>query len=83
MLNVCFSRQDHESESITELIGANALRNVFGLAQNELDVIKDVDYKLIQKFEKKLVFYYGMFDLWAPLDCCRRLRKAVPGVNIF
>ena len=77
----CF--QDHMSLTIAELITPNALKNVFGLASNELAVIKEPDFKLIKKFKDKLVFYYGMHDLWAPLDCLRKLRKAVPAVSIM
>lgn len=69
------------TSAISELIEPNALSNVFGLAQSELSVIKEPDYKLIRKFKDKIVFYYGMHDLWAPLDCLRRLRQAVPGVS--
>ncbi|XP_063694888.1 lipid droplet-associated hydrolase-like [Bolinopsis microptera] len=73
--------QDHMSATIAELITPKSLNNVFGLATNEMAVIKDPDFKLIKKFKDKLVFYYGMHDLWAPLDCLRKLRKAVPAVN--
>ena len=69
------------SATIAELITPKSLNNVFGLASNEMAVIKDPDFKLIKKFKDKLVFYYGMHDLWAPLDCLRKLRKAVPGVS--
>ena len=73
--------QDHISITVAELIAPDALKNVFGLASNELAVIKDPDFKLIKKHKDKLVFYYGMHDLWAPLDCLRKLRKAVPDVS--
>ena len=69
------------TSSISELIEPNTLRNVFGLAQSELAIIKEPDYRLIKKFKDKIVFYYGMHDLWAPLDCLRRLRQAIPDVS--
>eukprot|EP00116_Pleurobrachia_bachei_P010259 sb/3470521/ len=73
--------QDHMAFTIFELISPNSLNNVFGLARNELAVVREPNFELIQKHQESLVFYYGMFDLWAPLNCLRKLRKNVPEVK--
>jgi len=74
-------KQDHITSAVCELIDPSSIDNIFSLAENELEVIKDMDYEIVKRFKDRLVFYYGMFDLWGPLEFYREMKKHVPGIN--
>lgn len=68
-------------ENIISLIKPGILRRVFYLAFEELDQVNERNTRVIINNLRKLKFYYGMNDEWAPGSFCDRLQEDIPNVN--
>ncbi|XP_012153688.1 lipid droplet associated hydrolase sturkopf [Megachile rotundata] len=57
------------------------LRNVFKMANEEMEIVKERDDDIIAKYNDKLWFYYGNRDGWAPVTYYNDLKSAHPNIN--
>lgn len=87
LLKIVFMMKGHSSVDKTflnatfRLIQPLCLRNVFGLAHDEMLKIVDLDKDVIAECKDKFKVYFGAEDGWAPLTYQDRLREAVPGID--
>jgi len=68
-------------DATNQLIHPTVLHNVFYLAINELELVKQLNVDILEQNKDKIVIYYGSKDNWVPKGACEELRKAVPGIN--
>ncbi|KAK7862854.1 hypothetical protein R5R35_008453 [Gryllus longicercus] len=64
-----------------KLLNPRALQNVFFIAQDNLDNVKELDHELIDELSDKLLFYFSITDGWAPLSLYEYLKKLHPQVR--
>ncbi|GLH05871.1 Lipid droplet-associated hydrolase [Gryllus bimaculatus] len=64
-----------------KLINPRALRNVFFLAKEEMDVVTELDPDLINNVVDKLFFYFSTSDGWVPLSYYEDLKKSHPRIH--
>ncbi|TDH72638.1 hypothetical protein CCR75_003891 [Bremia lactucae] len=63
------------------LVDASVMRNVLGMAQNELEEVTELDNKLIKKFETKILFVYSTVDEWVPAEFVQKLQVLFPNAQ--
>lgn len=68
-------------KSVKELIDPGVLQKVFFMAFEEMDQVKERDNDVIRSNLKKLKFYYGASDGWAPVSYFSRLKEEIPDVD--
>lgn len=51
------------------------------MANQEMDLIRDVDYDNIARNKHRIKFYYGATDGWTPLAYYKQLKERIPDVD--
>lgn len=69
------------TKSAIQLVDPGVLEKVFFMAFEEMDQVKERDNDVIRNNVKKLKFYYGANDGWAPVSYYSRLREEIPEVD--
>lgn len=67
--------------SVIQLINPTVLRRVFSLAKEEMNVVKELDHRLVSENEDKLWLYYGSKDGWTPVKYYEDMRAKHPKVQ--
>ncbi|KAI9916854.1 hypothetical protein PsorP6_018137 [Peronosclerospora sorghi] len=50
------------------LVNAHVMRNVLGMAANEMKEVTDLDRDVVAQFEDKILFVYSTVDEWVPAE---------------
>lgn len=64
-----------------QLINPLILKNVFFLADDEMNTVQELDHNAIDLYKDKLFFYYGASDNWTPVSYFEQLLKLHPNVK--
>lgn len=68
-------------KSAIQLIDPGVLEKVFFMAFEEMEQVKERDNEVIRCNLKKLKFYYGGNDDWAPVRYFSKLKEEIPEVD--
>lgn len=68
-------------KTIINMITPTVLGNIFFLATDEMKVIQERENEVIRANVKKLRFYFGAHDGWAPVSYCDKLKRDIPNVD--
>jgi len=66
-----------------QLIRPPILKNIFSLAADEMESIRELDVEAVAEHKHMLRFYYGTVDGWCPLEYMHNLKEQVPDANAF
>ncbi|XP_047108318.1 lipid droplet-associated hydrolase-like [Schistocerca piceifrons] len=69
------------SDVTRQLINPQILRNVFSLADDEMNTVQELDHHVVDLHKDKLFFYYGATDNWTPVSYFEQLLKLHPNVK--
>lgn len=69
------------TKTVVDLINPGVLEKVFFMAYEEMDQVKERDNDAIRNNVKKLKFYYGANDGWAPVSYFSKLKDEIPDVD--
>lgn len=69
--------------SATEgLVDSVCVSNALYMANEEIQIVADLDRKLVKKYIKLLSFYYGQTDGWCPLDYSSDFKILFPECDV-
>ncbi|XP_012280823.1 lipid droplet-associated hydrolase [Orussus abietinus] len=68
-------------KAVLQLLNYTVLNNVFMLANEELQRVRELDHNVIEKHASKLWFYYGTRDGWVPVSYYENLKACHPKVD--
>lgn len=63
-------------------IRPSVLSKIIYMADDEMEIVKEPDYSLIEKNKDRLVFLYSTTDGWTPIEYYERLISKIPDVNV-
>lgn len=69
-------------KTIVSFINPRVLENVFFMAFEEMELVKERDNDAIRDNLKKLKFYYGTTDGWVPVNYCEKVRAEFPEADV-
>ena len=80
-----FGKRSVHPSAITatqQLVSSSSIRNITNMANEEFQKVVVADYHLIQRYLKKLWFYYGSCDHWCPVEYYIDMKKRFPQADI-
>ncbi|CEG39379.1 Uncharacterized conserved protein [Plasmopara halstedii] len=60
------------------LVNPSVMRNVLGMAANEMKMVTDLDHNLITKLETRTLFVYSAVDEWVPPEFVQEIQVRFP-----
>ncbi|KAG2766541.1 hypothetical protein JG687_00015213 [Phytophthora cactorum] len=60
------------------LVNSSVMRNVLGMAANEMKDVTELDNELVKKFESKTLFVYSTVDEWVPAEFVQEYQVRFP-----
>ncbi|GMF33714.1 unnamed protein product [Phytophthora lilii] len=63
------------------LVDASVMRNVLGMAADEMKEVTELDDELVAKFEDKLLFVYSAVDEWVPPEFMQEYQVRFPNAQ--
>lgn len=72
---------NHCMGTTLKYIRPSILKKIVFMANQEMDLIREVDYDNIGRNKHRIKFYYGATDGWTPLTYYRRLKERIPDVD--
>lgn len=77
------SNEENIVENIIRLHDFNVALNYINLGGESLRYVKDLNEKIIRKNEKKLYFFYTMYDEWIPLNLFNKMKTKFKKANFY
>lgn len=74
--------QAYMIEGAMNIVNVKSVYNILTMANEELDVVRELDASTIVKFGSKMHVYYGVRDHWVPDDTCCNFRDKFPHVHV-
>lgn len=68
-------------KTCVDFVNSRVLEKVFFMAFEEMDQVKERDNEIIRNNVKKIKFYYGASDDWAPVGYFTKLKEDIPEVE--
>ncbi|XP_015436696.1 PREDICTED: lipid droplet-associated hydrolase [Dufourea novaeangliae] len=69
------------TKAVHQLLNPRNLKNVFRMANEEMQIVKERDDHILVKHADKLWFYYGNCDGWTPVQYYRNMKSKHPNMN--
>ncbi|KAL4146843.1 hypothetical protein PRNP1_010599 [Phytophthora ramorum] len=63
------------------LVNASVMRNVLGMAADEMEDVADLDKELIAQHEDKILFVYSTVDEWVPAEFMQEYQVRFPNAQ--
>ncbi|KAG7382528.1 hypothetical protein PHYPSEUDO_004795 [Phytophthora pseudosyringae] len=63
------------------LVNSSVMRNVLGMAANEMKDVMELDHELLQQFEDKTLFVYSTIDEWVPAEFVQEYQVRFPNAQ--
>ncbi|CAH0514181.1 unnamed protein product [Peronospora belbahrii] len=63
------------------LVNACVMRNVLGMAANEMEEVTELDVDVVAKFEDKILFVYSTVDEWVPAKFMQEYQVRFPSAQ--
>ncbi|GMF55124.1 unnamed protein product [Phytophthora fragariaefolia] len=63
------------------LVNATVMRNVLGMAADEMKDVTDLDGELVKQFEEKTLFVYSTVDEWVPAEFMQEYQVLFPNAQ--
>lgn len=76
-----FGVRNNSIKPVRQLLDPNALKRICQLAEDEMLRVRELDHEIIEKYTKKLWFYYGATDGWTPINYFNELKAKYPEIN--
>ncbi|EDO34015.1 predicted protein, partial [Nematostella vectensis] len=70
-------------DTTMKLLTSDASNNCLGMAYCEMQEVQDLDTEVIGNNLKKIIFYYGSSDQWAPVSYYEELKSRFPEGEIY
>lgn len=67
--------------AVLQMLHPSSLKNIFYLAREEMNIVKDLDHGTVSKNIDKLWFYYSPRDKWTPVRYYEELIAKHPNVK--
>lgn len=68
-------------ETIHDIVNPDILKKVFFMAYEEMDLVRERNRRIIEENIKRIRFYYGATDGWAPVKYYENLKRDIPDVD--